>query len=490
MAISNTNISTICGIIFFLLLSFNIQIPALRQKITSEGRNAIVVGLTNSRSSLSIPKVKSRALKAVDVDVVEQLKEVRDGYLITLTLGTPPQLISVYLDTGSDLTWVPCGNLSFNCVDCDDYVIRKINNKRLLNPNFSPLASSSLSRDICRSSFCLAIHSSDNSFDTCTVAGCSLTTLLKRTCSRPCPPFAYTYDEGSLITGDLTRDTLKIHGTNPEITKDVSRFCFGCVMSSYREPIGIAGFGRGPLSLPSQLGFLQKGFSHCFLPFKYANNFNISSPLVIGDIAISPKENMQFTPMLNTPMYPNSYYIGLEAITVGNKSLAEIPLSLREFDSQGNGGLLIDSGTTYIHLPNPFYSQILSILQSLINYPRARDIEERTGFDLCYKVPFPSPNNNDTDYVFPSITLHFLNDVSLLLPQGNNFHAMGAPRNSTVVNCLLFQSMDDGDYGPAGVFGSFQQQNIEVVYDLEKERIGFRPMDCASAAASHELHKK
>lgn len=66
---------------------------------------------------------------------------------------------------------------------------------------------------------------------------------------------------------------------------------------------------------------------------------------------------------------------------------------------------------------------------------------------------------------------------------------MGAPINATVVKCLLFQSMDDSEYGPAGVLGSFQQQNVEVVYDLEKQRIGFQPMDCASAASFHGLHK-
>jgi hypothetical protein len=49
--------------------------------------------------------------------------------------------------------------------------------------------------------------------------------------------------------------------------------------------------------------------------------------------------------------------------------------------------------------------------------------------------------------------------------------------------------MDDGDYGPAGVLGSFQQQDVEVVYDMEKERIGFRPMDCASAASFQGFNK-
>lgn len=386
------------------------------------------------------------------------------------------------MDTGSDLTWVPCGNLSFDCMDCDDYR----NNK--LMATFSPSYSSSSSRDSCSSRFCIDIHSSDNSLDPCAIAGCSLTTLLRATCSRPCPSFAYTYGQGDVL-GSLTRDTLKVHGTSPGKTWQIPNFCFGCVGSTYREPIGIAGFGRGPLSLPFQLGFLHKGFSHCFLPFKFANNPNISSPLVVGDVAVSVKENLQFTPMLKSFMYPNYYYIGLEAITVGNGSAAaEVPLSLREFDSLGNGGMLIDSGTTYTHLPEPLYSQLVSVLQSLISYPRAGDVEERSGFDLCYRIP--CPNGSVADRVpLPAITLHFLNNVSLELPQGNHFYAMAAPSNWTVVKCWLFQSMEEGEEGPAGVFGSFQQQNVEVVYDLERERIGFRPMDCAAAAASQGLHR-
>ncbi|XP_022847714.1 probable aspartyl protease At4g16563 [Olea europaea var. sylvestris] len=415
--------------------------------------------------------------------MVEPLREVRDGYIITLNLGTPSQVIQVYMDTGSDLTWVPCGNLSFECLDCDDYR----NNK--LTASFSTSRSSTSSRDSCSSPFCIDIHSSDNSYDPCVIAGCSLSTLLRSTCYRPCPSFAYTYGDG-VVSGTLTRDILRVHTSTPNATREIPKFSFGCVGSTYREPIGIAGFGKGSLSFPSQLGFLQKGFSHCFLPFKFANNPNISSPLVVGDLAISSKEYLQFTPMLKSPTYPNYYYIGLEAIIVGNATApTQVPLTLREFDSFGNGGMIIDSGTTYTHLPKTLYSQLLSVLQSAITFPRAEEVEERTGFDLCYRVPCPTNNILADD--LPSITFHFLNNVSLILPHGNNFYAMGAPSNSSVVKCLLFRSMDESDnnYGPAGIFGSFQQQNVEVVYDLEKERIGFQTTDCALAAASQGLHK-
>ncbi|KAL0442354.1 UNVERIFIED_CONTAM: putative aspartyl protease [Sesamum latifolium] len=453
------------------------------REIRNGDQSSLVLGLTHSRATIPTPKTASNSAKkpAEMLEMTEPLKEIRDGYIISLNLGTPPQVIQVFLDTGSDLTWVPCGNLSFECIDCDEYGNKK------LTASFSPSYSSSSSRDSCSSPFCINIHSSDNSFDSCTVAGCSLSTLVRSTCYRPCPSFAYTYGDG-VVAGILTRDILRVHANSPNSTREIPKFCFGCVGSTYREPIGIAGFGKGPLSLPSQLGFLQKGFSHCFLPFKYANNPNISSPLVLGDLAISSKESLQFTPILKSPMYPNYYYIGLEAVTVGNTTATQVPLNLREFDSSGNGGMIIDSGTTYTHLPEPFYSQLLSVLHSAVTYARATEVEERSGFDLCYRIPCPNNNISLADDL-PSITFHFLNNVSLTLPQGNSFYAMSAPNNSTVTKCLLFQSMDDMDYGPAGIFGSFQQQNVEVVYDLEKDRIGFEVADCASSAISQGLQK-
>ncbi|KAF4362472.1 hypothetical protein CsatB_001398 [Cannabis sativa] len=521
-------------LILIISVFLNVDSAVARKQLQSSSANSFVLGIKHSRMTLLTPK---RAVSSVQSTtgsssasthesepfvMVEPLRAVRDGYLIPLYLGTPPQLIHVYMDTGSDLTWVPCGNnLSFfHCLDCDD---DGINKKYYLTTAFSPFHSSSTAREPCSSSFCIDIHSSDNYIDPCTMAGCLLSTLIKSSSScGSCPSFAYTYGAGGVVTGMLTRDTLRVHENINDVTisininnngtiisnptREIPNFSFGCVWSTYKEPVGIAGFGRGTLSLPSQLGFLQKGFSHCFLPFKFANNPNISSPLVIGNLASissDQDENLQFTPMLMSSMYPNSYYIGLEAITIGNSSSSsEVPLSLREFDSRGNGGMLIDSGTTYTHFPEPIYSQLLSTLSSVISsYPRAEDMEMKTGFDLCYRIPYTNPHNNDNtsnsntidttreDFdILPSITFHFLNNVSIVLSEGTHFYAMGPPRNATVTKCLLFQRMEDGENGPAGVFGSFQQQNMKVVYDLEKERIGFQPMDCASSAVSHGLH--
>ncbi|KAG8657556.1 probable aspartyl protease At4g16563 [Manihot esculenta] len=470
---------------FFFFVLFNMWLCSSYQSLAKEREpnDVLILGLIHSRASLPIPNASSSSRKrqahALDMEV--PLRGIGNGYLLSLNIGNPPQSIQVYMDTGSDLNWVPCG--SFLCMDCDEY--------GSIKGTFSPYQSSSSYRDSCASPYCTDVHSSDNYFDPCTVAGCPLATLIGSNCSMPCPSFAYTYG-GGLVTGTLTKDELRVYGRGSggaSVTSNIQNFCFGCVGSAYREPIGIAGFGRGSLSLPSQLGFLQKGFSHCFLAFRYAKNPNVSSPLVIGDMALSSKDKMQFTPTLKSLIYPNYYYIGLQAITVGNSSALQVPSSLREFDSHGNGGMLIDSGTTYTHLPEPLYSQLLSVVESMVNYPRAT-VKTRASFDLCYKVPCPNNTCMSDDDNLPSITFLFLNNASLTLPRGTRFYAVSPPINSTVVKCLLFQRLDVGDFGPAGIFGSFQQQNVEVVYDLENERIGFQPTDCASVAISQELHNK
>ncbi|XP_057518277.1 probable aspartyl protease At4g16563 [Amaranthus tricolor] len=467
------------SLIFLLALTF-CSVPSLaRLNNVRSNLSSLIINLSRSRNVISQNYAISSSLQSDPLifNVVEPLRAIRDGYLMSLNIGTPPQVIQVYMDTGSDLAWVPCGNLSFDCIECDAYY----RTNKLTNA-FSPLYSSSSLRVSCGSSFCTQIHNSDNPYDPCIMAGCPLITLLKGTCSRPCPGFAYTYGGDAVVVGTLTSDLLRIHSSSPSTTKDIERFRFGCIGSTYKEPLGIAGFGRGSLSLPSQLGFLQKGFSHCFVSFKFASNPNISSPLIIGEMAISSKETSKFTSLLTNPTYPNYYYIGLEAITISNMTLKKVPSKLQEIDSKGNGGMMIDSGTTYTHLSEPFYSEFLSELDSMILYPRATKLEKQSGFDLCYEVPCPNNNRSfcmENDDL-PSITFHFVDDVRLVLPKGNNFYAISPPSNFSVVKCLLYQGVDDEIGGPSAIFGSFQQQNIEVVYDLENERIGFNPMDCAA----------
>ncbi|GER40992.1 eukaryotic aspartyl protease family protein [Striga asiatica] len=222
-------------------------------------------------------------------------------------------------------------------------------------------------------------------------------------CDRPCPLFDYEYGDG-IVAGTLARDTLVVLSNDSNNNPNIS---FGCVQTSYREPIGIVGFGK-------------------------------------GDQAISSKEYMQITPMQHNPLNPNFYYISLENITVENTTTIHAPETLRRFNSSSlTGGMIIDSGTRSTHLPDPFYSDLRKAIDSVVKYPREPVAKATTGFDLCYRIP------------------------------------VAPPTNGTRPVCLLFERMDD-DPEASGVFGSSQQEGVEVVYDLENKRIGFHVTDCVS----------
>ncbi|GER54808.1 eukaryotic aspartyl protease family protein [Striga asiatica] len=358
--------------------------------------NSLILSLTHSRSKIR----PTRKLDYYDYtskktpNGIVPLNELRDGHVMSLSVGSPSQTIdNLVLSTGSDLVWMHCGTLSnhFKCIDCTD----------------SPL--------------CADIHNSDN-YDTCTSAGCALRDTVNDKCSKPCPLFSYSYVDGP-VAGFLANDTIVLHAKNQPNTRQY--ISFGCVQSSYRMPLGLIGFGKGPLSLLSQLGFTNNGFAYCFLSFDLSSNPNVSAPLILGHLATSLKEHLQFTRMLLNPISQNLYYIGLESVTVGNKVNIQAPKSLRVFSRSGEGGMLIDSSTSNTHLPDPLYSQLQEAIKSMVKYNRASDVEAKSSFDLCY------------------------------------------------------QKMDD-DEAAAAVFGSFQQQNIEVVYDLQNERVGFQTVDCVS----------
>ncbi|CAN6354704.1 unnamed protein product [Urochloa humidicola] len=261
-------------------------------------------------------------------------------------------------------------------------------------------------------------------------------------------------------------------------------FSFGCVGSSIRELIGIAGFGKGTLSLPSQLGFLGKGFSHCFLGFRFARNPNVTSSLVMGDLALpsATADGFLFTPMLKSVTYPNFYYIGLEGLSlVADAMVAVAPPSLSGVDSKGDGGVLVDTGTTYTQLPDPFYGTVLAAIAAAAPYERSRDMEARTGFGLCFRVPCARAPCAAEEDALPAIGLHLGGGSRLALPKLSSYYPVTAVRDGAVVKCLLFQRMEGeaGGGGPGAVLGSFQMQNVEVVYDLVAGRVGFRPRDCA-----------
>ncbi|PSS11533.1 Aspartyl protease [Actinidia chinensis var. chinensis] len=404
-------------------------------------------------------------------------------YTLSLSLGShPPQTLSLYMDTGSDLVWLPCH--PFQCMLCDG----EYNPKTIPNPTTLNL-SSTAAPAACKSPSCAAAHSSLSSSDLCAISRCPLESIEVSECdSFSCPPFYYAYADGSLIA-KLYTDSLSIPMSSPSLI--LRNFTFGCANSALGEPIGVAGFGRGVLSLPAQLTDfspqLGSQFSYCLVSHSFdANRVRRPSPLILG--RYKRKEQLgqaepefAYTPMLDNPKYPYFYSVGLEAISIGKRRI-ESPARLKMVDRGGNGGLVVDSGTTFTILPSDFYESVVAEFTHRVErgHNRAGRIEERTGLSPCYYF------DDDVVAKVPVVVLHFGGNSSVVLPRRNYFYEFldggDDAKRKRKVGCVMLMNggHDSEGGGPVGTLGNYQQQGFEVVYDLEKRRVGFARRKCAS----------
>ncbi|GFZ14218.1 eukaryotic aspartyl protease family protein [Actinidia rufa] len=399
-------------------------------------------------------------------------------YTLSLSLGShPPQTLSLYMDTGSDLVWLPCH--PFECILCEGKY----------NPNPAALnLSSTAAPATCRSRACAAAHSSLSSSDLCAVSRCPLESIEVSECDYfSCPPFYYAYADGSLIA-KLYTDSLSIPMSSPSLI--LKNFTFGCANSALGEPIGVAGFGRGVLSLPAQLTDfspqLGNQFSYCLVSHSFdANRVRLLSPLILGrykrkEQLGQAEPDFVYTPMLDNPKYPYFYSVGLEAVSIGKRRI-ESPPRLKRVDRSGNGGMVVDSGTTFTILPSDFYESVVAEFGHRVGrgHNKAGRIEERTGLSPCYYF-------DDRVAKVPVVALHFGGNSSVVLPRRNYFYEFwdggDEGKGKKKVGCvMLMNGGDDSEGGgPVGTLGNYQQQGFEVVYDLEKRRVGFARRKCAS----------
>ncbi|CAI9095824.1 OLC1v1031846C1 [Oldenlandia corymbosa var. corymbosa] len=467
--------------------------------LSSSTSSVLVFPLTHSLSN-SRYSTPSHLLKSTSTNSAARFRRHRQvslplnpgsDYTLSFTLGS--QTISLYMDTGSDVVWLPCH--PFECMLCEG----KYNPAAI--PNAGPLNLTSAKPVTCKSPACSAVHSSLPSSDLCAIANCPLDELETSDCRKfSCPAFYYAYGDGSLIA-KLYQDNLSLSLSSPDfVLKD---FTFGCAHTALGEPIGVAGFGRGALSMPAQLARsspeIGNYFSYCLVSHSFDDNrVRIQSPLILGRYK-SAGENKEkqsgenqiggdgyvYTPMLKNKKHPYFYYVGLDGVSVGRKRIPA-PESLQRIDGKGNGGMVVDSGTTYTMLPPEFYNSVVTEFGKRVGsvYKRAGEVEDRTGLGPCYYMT--GGGDKAAAGVVPPLLWHFAGNSSVVMPRRNYFYEFldggDDGKVKRKVGCLML--MNGGDVGessgPAGLLGNYQQQGFEVVYDLEKGRVGFARRKCAS----------
>ncbi|KAJ7943215.1 aspartyl protease family protein 2 [Quillaja saponaria] len=450
------SLSSLSRLIFFLLLTFlhfcnsqNTTKDYLRLRLLHKNPfSSPTQALSFDTHRLSVLFSALQDHKTFKSPVISGASTSSGQYFVELRLGTPQQSLLLVADTGSDLVWVKCSA----CKNCSNH-----------SPGSAFFArhSSTFSPHHCYDSHCrLVPHPKPGSV-------CNRTRL-----HSPCR-YEYSYADGSLTTGFFSKETTTLNSSSGKEAK-LRNLAFGCGFriigpsvtgASFNGAQGVMGLGRGSISFPSQLGrrFGNK-FSYCLM------DYTISPPpmsyLMIGGTGnedIIKTHKMSFTPLQTNPFSPSFYYIGIKSVTVNGRKLPINP-SVWSVDESGNGGTVIDSGTTLTFLSEPAYRQVLAAFRRRVKLPIAD--EPTPGFDLCVNV---------SGVLRPSLPkLSFrLARNSVFSPPSRNYFIETAER----IMCLAIQPVNTGS--GFSVLGNLMQQGFLLEFDKDRSRFGFSRRGCA-----------
>ncbi|KAL1557584.1 putative aspartyl protease [Salvia divinorum] len=383
------------------------------------------------------------------------------AYTVSLSFGTPPQSIPMIIDTGSSFSWFPCTK-RYVCRNCSSSAIS----------SFLPKQSSSARFLGCMNPKCGWLHKPFDPKSSC--RDCQLSP--RANCTQICPPYIILYGLGS--TGGVAMvETLTMpHGK-------IEGFLVGCSLFSSNQPAGVVGFGKGVSSLPSQLG-LRK-FSYCHVSHKFDNSPKSSFLTMDSDSDSGTKTaELSYTPLLKNPardgdgnsVLADYYYVGLRRIVVGGR---KVEVSYQDLvpDSGGNGGTIVDSGSTFVYMNKAVFEAVYDAFSEQVKgYKRAAEVEGATGLRPCFDI------TGHKDLKMPEMELHFKGGAEMVLPLENYFFVVDDGEKSVL--CLTVVTDDtllgpDLVGGPSVILGNFLMQNFHVEYDLRNERFGFRQQSCS-----------
>ncbi|KAL3523842.1 hypothetical protein ACH5RR_016676 [Cinchona calisaya] len=365
---------------------------------------------------------------------------------VSLTVGSPPQQVTMVLDTGSELSWLHCKKTPSTPSVFNSH----------LSTSYSPVPCSS---DTCRT----------RTRDFTIPVSCDPKNLCHATLS---------YADASSVEGNLATDTFAFGNSG------LSEFVFGCMDSgSSSNPdedsrtTGLIGMNRGSLSFVSQMGFPQ--FSYCI------SDRDSSGVLLFGSANFSWLGPLKYTPMvqISTPLpYFDrvAYTVQLEGIKVSNTVL---PLSKTVFvpDHTGAGQTMIDSGTQFTFLLAPVYTalknEFIKQTKGLLRVLNEPNFVFQGAMDLCYQIE----SSRTSLPPLPTVTLMFQGVEMSVAGEKLLYKVPGEARGTDGIYCFTFGNSELLGI-EAFVIGHHHQQNIWIEFDIAKSRVGLAEVRCDLAS--------
>ncbi|KAJ7570338.1 hypothetical protein O6H91_01G115800 [Diphasiastrum complanatum] len=362
---------------------------------------------------------KASSVEDLQAPLASGLNEGSGEYFVSVGIGTPPRTFNLIGDTGSGESWLQC----VPCTNCYNQSV----------PLFDPTSSSSFQQLSCSSPVCSQLQT--------------------RSCKGNRCVYQIQYGDRSFSVGNFATETLYF-GSN-----SVQNVAIGCGHNNqglFVGAAGVLGLGGGPLSLPTQVAQLYGNvFSYC-LPNRLSGQ---SSPLIFGSGAV-PASSV-FTPLLTSPVIDTFYYVGLSGMRVGGVPIS-VSSSVFQLDANGNGGVILDSGTAVTRLVTSAYNAMRDQFRANTrSLPAAASV---LIFDTCYDLSGQHSVN------LPAIDLVLAGGAVVPLPAANVLVQV----DDAGTFCLAFSPSQD----EFSIIGNIQQQSLRISFDKQQARVGFASDQC------------
>ncbi|XP_042502337.1 protein ASPARTIC PROTEASE IN GUARD CELL 1 [Macadamia integrifolia] len=391
-------------------------------------RDSARVRSLNAKLDLAVRGIKRSDLKPVDTDgyeakvedlagpIVSGMSQGSGEYFSRVGIGRPPKSQYMVIDTGSDVSWVQCAP----CSDCYDQA----------DPIYEPSSSSSYSPLTCDTQQCSSLD----------VSACRNGSCL----------YQVSYGDGSFTVGDFVTESLSFGNSG-----SVDKIALGCGHDNeglFVGASGLLGLGGGSLSFPSQIK--ASSLSYCLVD----RDSSSSSTLEFD----SPEPADAVTaPLLRNRQVDTFYYVGLSGLSVGDQMLS-IPPSSFAMDEAGNGGVIVDSGTSVTRLQTDMYNTLRdAFVKGTSGLPATSGV---ALFDTCYDL------SSKKSVEVPTVAFHFPGGKSLPLPAKNYL----VPVDSSGRFCFAFAPTSSA----MSIIGNIQQQGTRVGFDLGNSVVAFSANKC------------
>ncbi|XP_057503823.1 aspartic proteinase Asp1-like isoform X2 [Actinidia eriantha] len=353
-------------------------------------------------------------------------------YHVTLNIGHPPKPYFLDIDSGSDLTWLQCDAPCTKCTPAPH---------ALYKPNKDFVK--------CDDPLCASLHWPAN-----------------KPCKSPndqCDYEVQYADHGSSM-GVLVRDSFLLRFTNGSVL--VPRLTFGCgynqeVPDSIHLPYtdGVLGLADGKSSIISQLhelGLTRNILGHCL-------STKGGGFLFIGDDDLVPSSGVVWTPMLHNPS-EKQYMLGPAELLYGTWATGVKGLPV-----------VVDSGSTYSYFNSDAYTVILSTIKKDLNRKQLKDAAEDQSLPVCWKGTKPFKSIHDVKNYFRPLVLSFTNAKNLQLQLPPETYLVITEHGNA---CLGILNGTEVGLGNINILGDISLQDKMVIYDNEKQQIGWVTANC------------